>query len=74
MKTYQIKSLNKKDFSLLDYALAILSSDYDPENKHTGTQEPYRVKMQKEIEKLSKKLDEIQRQAKRLKKTPHIKR
>lgn len=50
--------LTKKDLDLLNHALDITASDYDPANSPWPDKpEAYRVKMQKDIEKLKKKLN-----------------
>lgn len=55
--------LTKKDFALLNHALDITASDYDPDNKASpeDSPEPYRVKMTKEIDKLRKKLNRLEK-------------
>jgi hypothetical protein len=54
--------LTTAEVQLLHHALEITASDYDPANgvRGDGTPEPYRVKMQKRIEKLKEKLHKIQ--------------
>lgn len=53
-------NLTKKDLALINHALDITSSDYDPANSPWPDKpESYRVKMQRDIEKLRKKLSAI---------------
>jgi hypothetical protein len=55
--------LRLKDFKLLHHALDIMASDYDVDNSIfvDGKPDAYRVKMQKDIEKLRKKLLKIEK-------------
>jgi hypothetical protein len=59
------KKLTKKDFRLIGHALDITASDYDPDrNMGYGKSDPkpdaYKVAMQRAIDKLRSKLQEIE--------------